>query len=151
MSFQHIEEEIGECVNPNLEPDFKEKVMATDCPPTKDKADRRKRFRVRHGENFAKELGKTFEMLREEKHLSLNQLAAKCEVSRSTISSFENGVYFPSWTNLDRMCRALDINFLELNFKTIDRFRAQLSDGEVRMVESLVSLQKAALKKGDEI
>lgn len=51
---------------------------------------------------------------REENGLPQNELASKCGLSQNTISSYENGVYYPSLKNAILLSIALDVDFFDL-------------------------------------
>ncbi len=61
-----------------------------------------------------KNIGKIILEARRNKNLSQGALANKIYVSRQTISNWENNVSKPDLETLERLCKVLDLNFLEL-------------------------------------
>ena len=61
-------------------------------------------------ENFGKQLTK----LREKRNLSMNQLAERMYVSRSTVFRWENGSRMPDLSMLSRLADCLDVSYSEL-------------------------------------
>ena len=61
-------------------------------------------------ENFGKQLTK----LREQRNLSMNQLAERMYVSRSTVFRWENGSRMPDLSMLSRLASCLEVSYSEL-------------------------------------
>lgn len=55
------------------------------------------------------QIGNRISELRQEKGMSVNQLAEKCDVSRQNIYKIEDGKYNVSIDILYKVCKALDV------------------------------------------
>ena len=58
--------------------------------------------------------GSTIRQLRETKHLTQAELAAKLSVSAKTISKWENGTCMPDYSIIQKLCTALHVTLSEL-------------------------------------
>lgn len=59
-------------------------------------------------------LGKTLKQIRKSKGLTQARLAEIADANEKHISKIETGVYFPTYTTLSKILRALDINIDDL-------------------------------------
>ncbi len=58
--------------------------------------------------------GRNLKRLRKEKHLTQEQLAEKVNMNSRQISKIETGEHFPTWKNIENICKALEITHEEL-------------------------------------
>ena len=61
-------------------------------------------------------IGKIILEARKKKNLSQDALAKKIHVSRQTISNWENDINNPDLETIEKLCKVLDLDFLELKF-----------------------------------
>ena len=59
-------------------------------------------------------VGKQIQKLRESKGLSQQDLAAKCNFEKSTMSRLETGRVNPTLSTLEKVAKALDVSIVEL-------------------------------------
>jgi transcriptional regulator with XRE-family HTH domain len=59
-------------------------------------------------------LGPRLQQIRKDRHLTLDQLAARSQVSRSMLSQIERGAANPTFATLWQLTRALDVDFGDL-------------------------------------
>ena len=64
--------------------------------------------------NIKKLLGKRLQEIRKNKKLTQEYVAEAINVEISSISNIENGRYFPSAENLDKLLKVLDIKLSEI-------------------------------------
>ncbi len=62
----------------------------------------------------AKDRARSLRQLRLERGMSQKELAAKAGVDTKTINRIENGRHVPTLANAGRICRALDVQSLEV-------------------------------------
>ncbi len=86
--------------------------------------------------NIKKLLGKKLQQIRKSKKLTQEQVAEFVGVETSSISNIENGKYYPSAENLDKILKVLDVKPSE-----IFTFESLAPAGEL-IDEMLKSMQK---------
>ena len=64
--------------------------------------------------NIKKLLGKKLQLIRKSKKLTQEQVAEFVGVETSSISNIENGKYYPSAENLDKIIKVLDVKPSEI-------------------------------------
>ncbi len=64
--------------------------------------------------NIKKLLGKKLQEIRKNKKLTQEYVAEAIDVETSSISNIENGRYFPSAENLDKLLKVLDVKPSEI-------------------------------------
>ena len=52
--------------------------------------------------------------IRKNKEMNQEDLALKCDVSKTTVTNWETGKMFPSANNIDAICKALECKHMDL-------------------------------------
>jgi transcriptional regulator with XRE-family HTH domain len=84
--------------------------------------------RVREPPNLGIFVGATLKKLRQDQHLTIQDVSRLSDISRGMLSRIENGQAMPSLDTLSRVCRAVNVTISQL-FKDYD-----MPDGAARYV-----------------
>jgi transcriptional regulator with XRE-family HTH domain len=79
--------------------------------------------------------GKRLKELRKNKNLTQEKLAELVETEESHISALERGLHFPTYVTLEKIAKALDVEFHELFFFLHYRGKDFLLKENLKMLE----------------
>lgn len=64
--------------------------------------------------SLQQKVGKRIQEIRTEKNISQQELASRCNFEKSNLSRLEKGNSNPTLSTLERICHALQIDYIEL-------------------------------------
>lgn len=66
------------------------------------------------GKKLRSSIGLKLQTARKSRGFTQERLAERCDLSVNTISTIERGIHFPTFDNLIKMCRILDIQISDI-------------------------------------
>lgn len=91
---------------------------------------------------YKKLFGKRLKELRKNKKLTQGKLAELIDTEESHISALERGLHFPTYNNLEKIAKVLDVEFHELFFLIHFRDDDFLKEENLRMLEKATPEQQ---------